>query len=121
VSSATRELERGEWAPYFDSLAPAIEGLPVTIEVMSEQIGDQTDVERLPLSTITFDSREEVLEVAVGGRDRRYPVLLRHLISGPRSIAIEGAEERRPSAILITDAEGVRTLVRLFEPAALEP
>jgi hypothetical protein len=50
----------------------------------------------------------------------RYPVLLRHFISRPQTIAIEETGTVAPSAILVTDADGQRTLIRLFEPTALE-
>jgi hypothetical protein len=120
MSDATRELDSGEWVEYFDSIAPRIEGLLVTIEVMSEALGDQVDVERLPLQAIGYDRKDDVLEVAVGGRGVRYPVLLRHFIADPRAISVEESGPPSPSAILVTDASGVKTLIRLFEAPALE-
>jgi hypothetical protein len=58
----------------------------------------------------------------VGGRGTRYPVVLRHFISGPKSVIVEEgvAGTIGPSAVSVTDAEGTETLVRLFEPPALE-
>jgi len=120
MSDATREIDRGEWIDYFDSIAARIEGLLVTIEVMSEGLGDQVDVERLPLQAIGYDHKDNVLEVAVGGRSARYPVLLRHFISDPRTISVEESGPLSPTAILVADAGGVKTLVRLFEAPALE-
>jgi len=121
MSIETQELSADTWAEYFDSLAPSLEGLLVTVELMSDELGDQTDIERLPLQTIGYDHKDDVLEVAVGGRGTRYPVVLRHFIASPRTIAIEDAGPPTPSAILVTDADGVRTLIRLSEPTALEP
>ena len=43
MSDNTRELRPEEWVEYFDAIAPGIDGLLVTIEVMSEQLGDQVD------------------------------------------------------------------------------
>ena len=119
MSTTTRELERASWPAYFDSITQSIEGMLVTVEVMDEQLGDQTDVERLPVQAISYDPRDDVLEVAVGGRGTRYPVVLRHFISSPTAISVEELEGR-PSAILVTDPDGVRTLIRLFEPEMLE-
>jgi len=68
MSITTQELAADKWVQYFDALAPSVEGLLVTIEVMSEQLGDQLDVERLPLQAIGYDHNDNVLEVAVGGR-----------------------------------------------------
>ena len=119
MSTTTRELERASWPAYFDSIASSIEGMLVTVELMGEQLGDQTDIERLPVQAISYDPRDDVLEVAVGGRGTRYPVVLRHFISNPTAISVEELEGR-PSAILVTDPDGVRTLIRLFEPEMLE-
>ena len=119
MSTTTRELERASWPAYFDSIASSIEGMLVTVELMGEQLGDQTDIERLPVQAISYDPRDDVLEVAVGGRGTRYPVVLRHFISSPTAISVEELEGR-PSAILVTDPGGVRTLIRLFEPEMLE-
>lgn len=118
MSSTTQQLGAEKWVEYFDSVAPSIDGLLVTIEVMSEQLGDQVDVERLPLQAINYDPKDNMLEISVGGRSVRYPVLLRHFISSPQTISIEGSGPLSPSAILVTDADGVRTLIRLFEAAA---
>ena len=120
MNATTQELGAERWAEYFDSIAHSIEGLLVTIEVMSEQLGDQIDVERLPLQTIGYDHKDNVLEVAVGGRTPRYPVVLRHFISSPQTITVEESGQATPSAILVTDASGDRTLIRLFKPASLE-
>jgi hypothetical protein len=119
-ASNTREPERASWSAYFDSIAPSIEGMLVTVELMGEELGDQTDVERLPVQAISYDPRDDVLEVAVGGRGTRYPVVLRHFISNPTAISVEESQEGRPSAILVTDPGSVRTLIRLFEPGMLD-
>jgi hypothetical protein len=120
MSPTTHELSVESWADYFDSLAASLEGLHVTIEVMSEQEGDQLEAERLPLQTIGYDHKDKVLEIAVGGRGTRYPVVLRHFIYGPQTISVEESGLPTPSAILVTDESGARTLIGLFEPTALE-
>ncbi len=120
MSTTTQELGAEKWMEYFDSITPSTDGLLVTIEVMSEQLGDQVEVERLPLQAISYDPKDNMLEVSVGGRGVRYPVLLRHFISSPQTISVEESDPLSPRAILVTDASGARTLIRLFEPTALE-
>ena len=120
MSAATQELDAGRWHEYFDSLTPSIEGMLVTIEVMDEQAGDQLDVERMPLQAISYDPKDDVLEIALGGRGVRYPVVLRHFISSPKTISVEEASSITPTAIFVTDGGGVRTLIRLFEQVELE-
>jgi Family of unknown function (DUF5335) len=118
--STTTELAADRWQEYFDSIAPNIDGMLATIEVMSEQLGDQTDVEQLPLQAISYDPKDNMLEVAVGGRGARHPVLLRHFISNPQTISVEESRPLRPTAILVTDAGGVQTLIRVSEAVAAE-
>jgi len=120
MSTTTQELSADRWVEYFDSLAPSLEGSLVTIEIMSDELGDQTDVERLPLQAITYDHNDGALEISVGGRGPHYPVLLQHFISSPQTISIEGPDETPPRAILVTDANDIRTLIRLLKPTALE-
>lgn len=120
MSTTTRELAAESWQEYFDSITPNIDGMLTTIEVMSEQLGDQIDVQQLPLQAISYDPKDNTLEVAVGGRGVRFPVLLRHFISDPQTISIEESSSLMPMAILVTDAGGVRTLIRISEAAALE-
>jgi hypothetical protein len=120
MSTTTQQLGADKWLEYFDSIASSIDGMLVTIEVMSEQLGDQVDVERLPLQAISYDPRDNMVEVSVGGRGVRYPILLRHFISSPQTVSVEESGPLSPRAILVTDESGVRTLIRLFEPPALE-
>jgi hypothetical protein len=118
--STTTELTAERWQEYFDSITPNIDGMLATIEVMSEELGDQLDVQQLPLQAIGYDPKDNMLEVAVGGRGVRYPVVLRHFISDPQTISIEESSSLRPTAILVTDTGGVRTLIRVSEAATLE-
>jgi hypothetical protein len=84
MSITTHTLDAGQWLEYFESIGSALDGSLVTIEVMDEQIGDQVEAERLPLQAIGYDPNDNVMEIAVGGRGLRYPVLLRTRRSGRR-------------------------------------
>ena len=96
MSTNTHELPAEEWHSYLDSFTEASSGMLVTAHVMDESLGDQTDIERLPLQAVSYDPRDDVLEVAVGGRGARYPIVFRHLISAPRRIEVRGAWRARP-------------------------
>ncbi|MGC2372330.1 MAG: hypothetical protein WA484_00500 [Solirubrobacteraceae bacterium] len=50
----------------------------------------------------------------------RYPVLLHHFIASPQAISVEESGPLNPRAILVTDASGARTLIRLFDPPVIE-
>jgi Family of unknown function (DUF5335) len=120
MSTSTQELAPETWVEYFDSIVPNVDGQLVTIETMSEELGDQVDAERLPLQAIGYDPKDKMLDISVGGRGVRYPVVLRHFISNPKTISVEESGALHPTAILVTDESGARTLIRLFEPPEID-
>jgi Family of unknown function (DUF5335) len=120
MSTNTHELPAEEWHSYLDSFTEAASGMLVTAHVMDESLGDQIDIERLPLQAVSYDPRDDVLEVAVGGRGTRNPIVFRHLISAPRRVEVEERAALEPVAIEVTDQDGVRTLIRFYEPPELD-
>ena len=104
--------ERSEWSTLTDRLSADHAGHDATIEVIDAEGGDNPMVERLPFESITYDPRDDVLVVAVGGRAPRYPVVLRHLIRHPQEILFDLTQ--RGAALKITDSEGTTTLVSLL-------
>lgn len=97
---------------------PTPNTVDVTIEVFDEEIGDQLEAIRLPWHGIVYDSRSEIIELSVGGRDRRIPVVLRHSIHQPNGVWLE-QEDGRTVALLIEAADSARTIVTFHERAAL--
>lgn len=49
---------------------PDPESVDVTIEVLDESFGDQLEADRLPWHALVYDTRSDVIELSVGGRDR---------------------------------------------------
>jgi len=115
TQDSTTELDRSTWTAYFDRLTQSAPRLDVTIELLGAELGDQIEATSLPLGELAYDAREDVLEIALGGRDRRLPVVLRHRIDAPRAIQALGRGDGLPSAIAIDAADGTRTLLRLVE------
>ena len=99
-------------------LLPAPSTVDVTIEVLDESIGDQLEAVRLPWHALVYDTRNEVLELSVGGSDRRIPIVLRHSIRKPTGVWLE-EEGGRAMALMIEAEEGPKTLVRFHDRAAL--
>lgn len=97
---------------------PSPNTVDVTIEVFDEVIGDQLEAVRLPWHAVVYDTRNEVIELSVGGRDRRIPVVLRHSIRKPTGVWLE-QEDGRTIALLIEAEDSPRTIVTFHERAAL--
>ena len=117
MSQKTNQIPLDQLDALADKL-PAINTVDVTIEVLDEAIGDQLEAIRLPWHGIVYDRRSEIIELSVGGRDRRIPVVLRHLIHRPTGVWLE-EEDGRTKALLVEAAASPRTIVTFHERAAL--
>jgi len=94
-----------------DELTKVRAGDGVTIELLDAEFGDAFEAERLPLAYIEYDEHADEASVAVGGRDSRYQVVLRHSIRHPTSILTDSKPPRLPLLIQIVGADGSETLV----------
>jgi hypothetical protein len=110
--TVTTPEQRSEWSKLTDRLSADHEGHDVTIEVLDPESGDNSLVERLPFAGITYDHKDDVVVVSVGGRSPRYPVVLRHLINHPQEILFDLITQG--AALKITDSTGTTTLVSLL-------
>ena len=107
-------IEPSRWDEYLAELSRQAEGYDVTIEVLSPELGDQIEVRRARLSALAFDPREGIA-VAVSDPEG-HDELLRHVVAAERLEATD--EPGVPDTLLIEDAEGTKTLVRLSAPTA---
>jgi hypothetical protein len=101
-----------EWRGFFDRLSSALLGKWAEIEVASLDLGDQIVAEWIPLLGITYDARNDLLDVAL---DRS-----NHLIRHPREILVEETSSG-VSMVAVVDEDGARQIVRLKEPLMLPP
>jgi hypothetical protein len=109
---AMRDLPRTEWRRFFDRMSKPLLGKWAEVEVASLDLGDQITAEWIPLIGITYDSRDDLVDVALDRANR----LIRH----PTAIIVEEAPTGLESVAVI-DAEGARHFVNLREPLALPP
>jgi hypothetical protein len=106
------KLPTSNWVEYFISIALSRDRWLATVELPPLPLnGDDTEPGRR-LHAIGYDPNADELEIRVGGGPRRSSPL-RYFISAPRAITIE--QFRHGKAILVDDASGVRTLIRLFD------
>lgn len=101
-----------EWRPFFDRISRGLLGKWAEVEVASLDLGDQIVAEWVPLIGITYDSGDDLLDVAF---DRA-----NHLIRHPRQIVVEQVPTGVASVAVI-DADGVQQTVRLRMPVMLPP
>ncbi len=106
--NTTRILHSSEWQAYFDTMSKSLAGERALVEIEGLAFGDRRMQARsLPLIGITYDVKDDVLEIAMEGLD--------HLIRRPRDIIVsEGAEglER----LDVVDRGDQRQNIRLVKP-----
>ena len=108
--SQMHSVPRDEWRSFFDRMSKSLLGKLAEVEAASLDLGDQIVDEWIPMVGITYDSKDDLLDVAL---DRA-----NHLIRRPRQIVVEEADGGLKS-MTVLDAGGTRHTVRLKVPISL--
>jgi len=107
-----RVLAKPEWQSYCDRVSKGLPGKRVQIEVIGLRIGDQIAAKSLPLIGITYDPKDDLVEIGMEGLD--------HLIAKPRAISVDDGPEGLTS-MEIVDSDGQRQILKLMAPLMLAP
>ena len=108
----TRKLDKKEWKPFFERISRVVGAKQAEIEVLSLDLGDQIEAEWLPLLGVTYNPKDDILDVALDGLD--------HMIPNPQEIYVEGSGIDL-AALAVVDADGKRQIVKFRDPIALPP
>ena len=106
----TERLAQSEWQAYFDSVSEFLEGKRVTIHVAALDIGDQIEEENVALFGVTYDPKDNLIDIALQGNN--------HMIANPQDVRIvigDGGIE----AIGIIDGDEREQIIQLSEPLML--
>jgi hypothetical protein len=107
---AAEQIERTQWEPFLDNLTRFLIGKRAEIEVAALDLGDQIEAEWAPLIGITYDEKDDLIEIALEQLD--------HLIPSPRAMFVDEGVGGIV-VIAIDDKDGHRHIVRLKDPLAL--
>ena len=108
--SDTSTTDRKAWVEQLDRLTKERAGQQVTIEILDPTYGDQPGAERLPFAYASYDPKDDVVVVAVGGgNSAKYPVVLRHMVWHPTELDVDNDA----GAVRIVDADGTTTITIL--------
>src|SRR6202047_3710461 len=105
-----RRLEKSEWRPFLMSSPNCSRPRNAEVEVASLNLGDQTQAEWLPLLGISYDPRDDVVDIALDGLD--------HMIRKPREIYLDNGAAAL-TRLEILDADGVKQIVKLKDRLTL--
>jgi hypothetical protein len=111
MTSNNEEVNRDAWQKTLESLTAEHAGDLVTIEVADLDLGDQFPAEKIPFSYVEFDPHDDAVSVGVGGRDGRYPVMLRHVVEHPEKVFIH--PEVGSVTVEVRSPDGTVTLITL--------
>ena len=104
---------RDAWVEQLDRLTKDRAGQYVTIEVLDRTYGDGTEVERLPFAYASYDPKDDVVIIAVGGSSSKYPVVLRHMVWHPTEVDVDTAS----GALKVVEPDGTTTFAG-FSPGS---
>ena len=110
--SSLRTIPKTEWRSFFDRMSQGLLGKWAEIEVASMDLGDNIVAEWVPMIGITYDSRDDLLDVAL---DRA-----NHLIRHPKEILVE-EDENGLKSVAVLDGDDTRQIVNLRTPLMLPP
>jgi hypothetical protein len=117
MTTKTQEIPREAWREYFDTLAKVLPTVEATIEVVGRDLGDQFVGERVLLTGISYDHKDDVLVIGLdtpGG----LPEEVEHIVHHPQRVMVTSMEDGS-TAIGVEDAEGHQTIIRYAEVPAL--
>ncbi|SEG67011.1 hypothetical protein SAMN04489712_108246 [Thermomonospora echinospora] len=114
----TMTVERDGWVGFFDTLTADHQGHTVAIELVDSEYGDQYETEGLPFNYASYDPRDDVVVVGVGGNSARFPVVLRHMINHPAEVDVT-ASRPAEADVRVIDGDGTATMLCLRPRPAL--
>jgi hypothetical protein len=103
-------VPQAEWRDFFDRMSKALIGKWAEIEVASLDLGDQITAEWVPMLGITYDSKDDLVDVALD----RYDHLIRH----PKQVVVD-EKDGALASVAVVDADGARHVVRMKTPLML--
>ena len=104
------QLAKPHWKDYFDRVSKVLGPKLVELEVSSLGLGDQLELDWVPLIGLSYDPRSDVLSVMVEG--------IEHNIQHPQQIHVEQNVETLHS-IEVDDGSGTHHILLLKDPLRL--
>jgi hypothetical protein len=105
-----QQVDRSGWSLFFDTFTKSVPGKTAEVEVASLDLGDQIEAEWAPLIGITYDHKNDLIEVALEGVD--------HLIRDPQEVYVD-YDVGGVIAVEVIDADSAKQIIKLKNPLAL--
>jgi hypothetical protein len=110
-----RVVSRSDWSALFDGVMAEVEGLPVAVEIRRRGRIARTSAHGV-LNALLYDERGDIIEIAVQAPTPGRIAVMRHLITSPVHVTTDAAIGLLPATVMVQDAGGDVTRLRL-EPS----
>jgi hypothetical protein len=110
------EVPAEQWAVFCDRFSRDHHDWPVTIEVLTAEIGSERLAEELPLDGLSFDTkgtRPSSLEISAGDSVRSH---VAHTVDLPLRIWVANDDSDNHGTVKIEPADGPPVLVHYHQP-----
>lgn len=103
-------IDKGQWEFFCNRFSRQLEGAQAEIEVASLNIGDQIQAEWVPLLGVTYDPKDDIVEIAVEGLD--------HIVREPGALTVQ-REGATVESLAVETRSGERHIVKFRQPLSL--
>jgi hypothetical protein len=110
--STNKQISQDRWLEFFDQFTNGNKGRQIKLEIISQEIGDQTPVESAPLWSLVYDpmrvGNNLTLEI---GRDE---VSYAHTINDLSDVWEKQDENGKAVALEVLSKDGTQNMISLF-------
>lgn len=104
-----KQINRADWLAFADQFSQDNEGRPVSIEVVSQALGEERLAENIPLMALDFDPENQGAILITVNRDDE---IFTHTIAAPKAIWLERTEDGWALALEVVAGDDSRTILR---------
>lgn len=107
----SKSVPREQWGEFFDQFSDGNRGRHISIEIIGEELGDAELIQNAPLMAMVYDrpGKGDDLVIEVGQDE----VIYAHTVDSPTEVLTGQDSNGLMLAVWISDAAGVKTLVKL--------
>ena len=108
-----KQIKRADWPAFADQFSQDNQGRPVSVEIVSQDLGDERMAEKVPLVAIDFDHQGQgTFLITVGEGENT----LTHTIPSPETVWLRSDPGGKALALEIMAVDQSMTILR-FEDA----
>jgi Family of unknown function (DUF5335) len=107
----TKSVPQEQWGEFFDQFSDGNRGRHISIEVITDEFGDEELIQDAPLMAMVYDrpGKGNDLVIETGKNEVTYA----HTVDAPTEVLTGQSESGRMLAVWISDAAGTKTLIKL--------